>query len=201
MDDTLPIPDSLPVIRRPKGLPLTCSDEEFQEAVYARLCGADDAAVAKLLHVPAKAVKYWVDSPEWGAAARAVTPEVEAILAGQLTRVANLALTQLDDRVAKGDPIWNTNGEPVLDESGKQRRKPLRGAELSAIALRVFEMKKTLANGMQALRDDADRIALDKLAHSLAELSRQSDEREKRKIVHGTAERVSPDPRIPRLHE
>ena len=181
MGEVLRIPESLPMFRRPPGLPATCSDEDLEEAVKASLCGADDKSLAKLLKVPSSAVKYWTDSKEWGGIVALLLPEVQSILKGQLTRLASTALTQLDERLQKGDPIYDLTGE-------YKGRKKLKARDLADIAVKVMEQQRALERSIGDISDDENRISLDKLAKAL---KKAGEERE----IDVTPQRVTDDPR------
>jgi len=159
MGEVIPLPQ-FPVFNRPPGLPETCSDEQLCEAVKIHLCGGTHAAIAKLLSVPEKAVRYWVDSREWGQLTALLKPEVAGILIGQTTRVASLALTQLEDRLLNGDEVWNQQGEIV-------GMRKIKGRDLAEIATKVLEQQKNLERSIGKITDDENTISLKKLATAL----------------------------------
>jgi hypothetical protein len=154
------LPDNFPVFVRPPGLPATCSDAQLLEAAKAYLCGTDPETLAKMLGVPVVGLRYWTDSREWGQLIEFIRPEVAGILIGQTTRVASLALVQLEDRLVKGDQVFNQQGEYV-------GRREIRGKDLAEIATKVLEQQKNLERSIGKITDDDNALSLKKLAAAL----------------------------------
>ena len=154
------LPDNFPVFARPVGLPLTCSDAQLLETVKAFLCGVPNATLAGMLGVPEFAVRYWLDSREWGGLVAMLKPEVAGILIGQTTRVASLALVQLEERLRKGDQVFNQQGVMT-------GRREIKAKELAEIATKVLEQQKNLERSIGKVTDDENALSLKKLADAL----------------------------------
>jgi hypothetical protein len=171
MGEVLPLPDlpeNFPRFERPPGLPLTCSDAQLCETVKSYLAGAEPAVLAKMLGVPGKSIRYWLDSREWGSLVAMLLPEVRGVMSGQLTRVASLALVQLEARLRDGDQVFNQQGEYV-------GRREIRGRDLATIATAVLEQQVKLERIIGGITDDKNVISLDKLAAGLKRYAEAKD--------------------------
>jgi len=165
----LELPPNFPVFTRPPGLPETCSDAQLLEAAKAYLCGTDNPTLAKMLGVPVAGIRYWTDSREWGQLIEFIRPEVAGILIGQTTRVASLALVQLEDRLVKGDQVFSQQGEYV-------GRREVKAKDLAEIATKVLEQQKNLERSIGKITDDENSLSLRKLAAALESYAEQKPE-------------------------
>ena len=171
MGSVLPLPDlpdNFPHFERPPGLPLTCSDAQLCETVKSYLAGAEPAVLAQMLGVPKASVRYWLDSREWGSLVAMLLPEVRGVMSGQLTRVASLALNQLEARLREGDQVFNQQGEYV-------GRREIRGRDLATIATAVLEQQVKLEKIIGGITNDDNVISLDKLAQGLKRYAEAKD--------------------------
>ncbi len=167
-EDPPDLPVAFPVFARPPGLPQTCTDAMLCEAVKCFLLGTDEKTLARMLCVPKSAVRYWTDSKEWAALIKMYTPEIESMLKGQLTRVASMALRQLEDRLNDGDQVFNQQGECVA-------RRELKGRELAEIATRVLEQRANLEKLVGDLGDDKEKLSIQDLAVGLKKFVQAKD--------------------------
>ena len=141
---------SLPAVR-PKGLPRTCSDEALYEAVKAWLQGLPLPQLATMLGVEKKAVKYWIESPEWQQITNIVRPEVEAESKNKLMRTMSLTLDELETRIREGNPVINYEGVEV----GKT---PVKAKDLASIAKTLSDMKEAVNEGGSKGRIDVRQL-------------------------------------------
>jgi hypothetical protein len=168
MGDVLPIPASLPMFRRPPGLPRTCSDEDLLEAVKASLCGAQPEELADLLRVPKSAVRYWVSSKEWNALKQYVWPDLKGVLHTELVSVRSNILKQIAERVREGDPQFNMRGELV-------GYRPIKARDLTEMLVRTSEIIHVIEKEIGGIRDDEGNISLKELAEGLKRYAQAKD--------------------------
>jgi hypothetical protein len=148
------IPDSLPQFKRPPGLPETCSDEMLMEAVKASLCGAAPEELAKMLGVPAKGVKYWMNSREWQSIKAYVWPEVKGLVHNELVSVRSKALQLIGKRLHEGDPYYDLSGE-------FKGYRPLKANDLVNVLQRTSEVVHQIEKELGVVSDDSGRPLCD----------------------------------------
>ena len=171
MGQVLPLPElpeNFPYFQRPPGLPETCTDAQLCEAVKSYLAGSDLPTLALMLGVPQRSVRYWLDSKEWGSLVALLLPEFRGVMSGQLTRVASLALNQLEARLRDGDQVFNQQGAYV-------GRREIRGRDLATIATAVLEQQVKLEKIIGGITNDDNVISLDKLAQGLKRYAEAKD--------------------------
>jgi len=164
------IPESLqiPEFERPPGLPATCTDAELIEAVKASLCGAGPEELAKMLHVPEFGVRYWVMSKEWNAIKAAVWPELKGIVHSELCSVRSAMISQLAERVRKGDPFYDNFGAFV-------GFRPVKARDLGFLLAQSTEVIHALEKEIGGIRDDEGQISLKDLAAGLKRYAQAND--------------------------
>jgi hypothetical protein len=89
-------------------------------------------------------------------------------MSGQLTRVASLALNQLEARLRDGDQVFNQQGAYV-------GRREIRGRDLATIATAVLEQQVKLEKIIGGITNDDNVISLDKLAQGLKRYAEAKD--------------------------
>src|SRR6266576_248313 len=101
-----------PKFERPAGLPFRCSDDELVEAVQAWLMGVDEDEIAGLLKVPKRSFRVWVSGESWQYLVGCLSDPVRRLVHGQMTRLTNKALKKVEERLDKGEPVYD-------DETGE----------------------------------------------------------------------------------
>ena len=149
--------------KRPLGLPERWEDEQLMVAVRAYVFGGD---VGEILGVGELEVGHWVRSRQWQELVRMVMPEVREVMAAQLVRIGNRALSQLDERLERGDPVLGIDGSPKVVE-GKAVYRPLKARDLADIAMKVMDQRRALEAKVGPVVDEEGKISLVRLAESL----------------------------------
>lgn len=184
-------PFAAPIFARPLGLPRSCSDEALCEAVFLHCTGGDDEVVAALLGVPSKALPYWTQSEEWGQIKELLRPHLRGIADTKLTRLINLSLGELEDRLLHGEKV---GFERTNNETGKvlpEVRRPLSSKTLVTVLNTLMEKQFLIQRVIDGKDGTNVSPELEKLAETLAAYGKDRREAiEARKLAEKLPEPV-----------
>lgn len=153
-----------PEFQRPVDLPFTCSDDDLLEAVQTYLCGGTMPDIARLLGVEPAAAKNWTSAAGWKFIEECVRDDVRKIAHSNLTRIVHRCFGLIDDRLEKGDPIYDLEGEVVGYRAVKVK-------DLGAIAATLYDKIHELEDRTSG-RHEEEQMALRDLAQSLREFAK-----------------------------
>lgn len=174
-------------IKRPHGLPKTCSDAALLEAVKAWLLGEPPRVVAEFLNVPIKTLPHWINSKEWNVIVSAAYLELQGYAHSKLGRLVNLSLAELADRLENGDEHVTKDGVVVHIK--------IKGRDLATIATMLMDKQTEVKKRLDGIPDKEDTF------HELFELAAKLRYANAKEIQGESVEQpASPVPSVAQTH-
>ena len=158
---------------RPLDLPFTCTDERLLEAVQSHLLGEKPEEIARLLHIPHKALRHWTTSKGWRFLEDSLRDPVRKAVIGQTTRLVSKLVTKMEDQLEKGDPVYDMEGNEI-------GRRGIRFKDLSTSYAAIVTKQLELEKNLGPLRDSGDQPSVDRLIHALEAWAEK-----KEKVIEG----------------
>jgi len=160
------VPDTRgqPEFKRPADLPFTCSDDDLLDAVQMYLCGGEIGEVAKLLKIRVIHVKHWTSATGWKFIEECVRDDVRKVAHSHLTRIVHRCFGLIDDRLEKGDPIYDLEGVVVGYRAVKVK-------DLGTLACELYGKIHELEDRTSGIKEE-ENLTLRELAYSLKEYAK-----------------------------
>src|SRR5437762_2423370 len=111
------------------------SDQQRREAVTCYLLHGNWRRVSELTHIPQRTLNDWSIQPWFATMLAELRAEKDSELAGSYTRIIDVAVEQLLDRLSNGDPYI---------VGGEVKRKPVSARDLALVAAITYD-KRALA--------------------------------------------------------
>ena len=131
-------------------------------AIRAYLKTGSLAATSRELGIPLLLVRKMAATQSWAEELGLLRRTEQAVLDTQLTKILNTTLSELEQRLAFG--------EEVFDKEGGSHMRPLNGATLVRIMEAVFEKRQLIRGLPTALNNESSKLT--ELAAKLEELGR-----------------------------
>ena len=148
-----------PEFKRPADLPFTCSDDNLLEAVRSYLAGERPVVVCKLLGIKVVHLQHWVSARGWKFLEGCVREEVNMVAHSTVTRLMHRCFGLIDERLEKGDPIYDMEGAVIGYRAVKVK-------DLGAIAATLYEKMRDIEDRTSGVKHE-ENLTLRELADSL----------------------------------
>ena len=153
--------------------------EEKMQAVVAYITTGTSKQAAKYCVVPPNTIRYWKASATWWPEAVAYARQMkQEELDARMTRVIDLAVGEVEDRLINGDEVVRQGGEIV--------RKKMGGKEAATTAAILFD-KRALIRGEPTSR--TERVSVDdqlnQLKDSFEKFSQEITRKVDAKVIDG----------------
>ena len=163
-------PNTLPAraFRRPQDLPQNITDVALLRAVQMYLCGESVHLVARLLGVNHKEVPELTTRQGWRFIEDCVRDDVRQIALSNLTRLTHRCFKLIDERLDKGDPVYDQNGDVI-------GYRAIKAKDLSNMVVQLMDKAHEIDGLTKKPEEDVDLL---KLAKSLENYAHEKRLRE-----------------------
>ena len=161
--------------RRPEDLPAAPTDVALLQAVQAWLIGEPKEFVARKLGVVPAEVAEITTRKGWRFIEDCVRDDVRQIAMSNLTRITHKCFRLLDERLDKGDPIYDPDGRVIGYRAVKAK-------DLSNIATQMIDKHLEIEKRIERL-DEKESLELHELAQSLRNYALEKRFREAKKTI------------------
>jgi hypothetical protein len=155
----VPVTKGQPEFQRPADLPFTCSDDNLIDAVQTYLCGGSVVEVGRLLGIKHIHVKNWTSAKGWKFIEDCVRDDVRKVAHSHLTRIVHRCFNMIDERLEKGDPIYDLEGQVI-------GWRPVKVKDLAAISDTLYGKMHDIEDRTSG-RHEEEQLTLKELADSL----------------------------------
>lgn len=112
------------------------SDEEKLNAVALYATVGSNKELSRLTGINLNTINSWKGTEWWGECMRKIRFEMNDELDAKMTKIVDKALDQVIDRVEAGDY--------VIDKTGKVKRVPMKGRDLSVVTASVIDKRQLI---------------------------------------------------------
>lgn len=114
-------------------------------AVVARLTYGSSVKAGEMTGIPHRTIRDWGKQAWWPKVLYHVHKMYNDEIIADLTQTVVQASKQLKDRVVNGNLVYNSEGDPVLDQDGNHKRRKLNAHELAIDGIAIpFERRAML---------------------------------------------------------
>lgn len=129
--------------------------EDKIRAVVAHVNHGSINRAAKAVNIPRKTVEYWSKSTWWPKVKHQVYRLCDDQMVATQTRLAQKALEEAEDRILNGEYVYDKDGDLVLDDDGKPKRKKLPIKDVMVYGHAIPLDKRALLKGEGPKRKDS----------------------------------------------
>lgn len=147
--------------RRPPDLPSEPTDIALLRAVQMYLCGEPHHLVARLLGIRPSDLPEIASRTGWRFLEDCVRDDVRQVALSNLTRLTHKCFRMLDERLDKGDPIYDQNG----DVTGY---RAIKGKDLGNLVVQLMDKAQEIEHLTTKPEDNVDLLRLAKSLESYA---------------------------------
>ena len=161
--------------KRPEDLPQSPTDLALLRAVQMWLTGDPPQLVAKVIGCKPDEMSEMVTRKGWRFLEDCVRDDVSQIALSNLTRITHKCFRLLDERLEKGDPIYDPDGNII-------GYRAIRAKDLSNIATQMIDKHLEIERRIDRI-DEKDSLALEELAKSLRNYALEKRFREAKSTI------------------